>query len=165
MRKWTVWFDFVSERCRSGGCSPPFGGGVKITWSKRIMKTGMDMLQCYRQRHEACWHARSGGARKSIADGSVSFEMPLSGDGLVKLTTLGGCTCQWVVSGTLGAKNLTEVTKFVVWLSRISVSALHFCRGRNLLTTRHAKKKKPMSRKHPPSTPTNKFKTAGVGKE
>jgi hypothetical protein len=35
-----------------------------------------------------------------------------------------------------------------------------------LLTTRHAKKKKKhISRKQPPSTPTNKFKTAGVGKE
>ena len=42
MWKWTVWFDFASERFRSGGCSSPFGGGVKITWSKPIMRTGVD---------------------------------------------------------------------------------------------------------------------------
>jgi hypothetical protein len=51
-------------------------------------------------------------------------------------------------------------------LSRISVSALHCCTGRNLLATRHAiQKKTPMSWKHPPSTPANKFKATCVGKE
>jgi hypothetical protein len=106
---------------------------------------------------------RPGCPRTSIVDGSVSFEMPLSGDRLVKLTT-----CQWVVVAALPTITWTAEKHDTVRLSRISVSALHCCRGRNLLATWHAGGGgggKPISWKHPPSTSANKFKATCIGKK
>jgi hypothetical protein len=122
------------------------------------------MVQCYRQRQDKCWHAATG-LPKNVHCGWQCVSVPLSGDSLVKLTTLGGCTCQWIVVAALptitwtaekhvhpGCQKPHRINKArsmgfyhacdMLRLSRISVSALHCCRGNNWLTTRHAKQKK-----------------------
>lgn len=73
-------------------------------------------------------------------------------------------------------KNLTEVTKLVVWdsvmhvtvtaVKDISLSTAVLQGKKRKLTTRHLKKKKKaMSWKHPPSTPASKFNATCIGKE